>query len=450
MPNNVQIQINKYELNKTNAVDELTNSAKKILIANEKEFQEMQNEAWYKRLWKVITFSKDNEKRLARGITSLAKVQEITIKMLLMLSGESRQIFELIEKNRDSINGIMERLIKQKDELLSLKKILSHMRYHTRVRLSDLPVSDRERILFATGKYLIDSGITKDNDDVIKYFMKFCKALNKDDDALDYNNFKYSELSELSDKRSDLLLFNVIAEMTFLSGKQYKKLSPFKNVIAYIDLSEYKQEQVWVRINNTMKTEGKEILISGYYEDDVLEFSFDSEDVDFIEVEYNTYYPRIREIINKYSNLIIKEDCITPNNDLKGIISDFIKKEENDIIVDLKNVLAFYDFINEEGNRTQLLISISGIHWLEQGKNLIYVSYDSITEESKAIVCIPIKPRSKNAQHWIYNFIDASTFLYEKKVNKEEFTKMLNDIYNMPRNELPGSQADTIFKDITD
>jgi hypothetical protein len=319
--------------------------------------------------------------------------------------------------------------------------MLSGMLYYTRVRLSEISANDKEIIMFATGKYLVES--FNENKYVQEYFRKLRNALGFLE-APNYGNFDFIKTGDLSDKMSDLLYFNIIAEMTFLAGKSVKRNAPYEKAIAYVDLSKPKQEQVWERIKNTAKTEGKEALV-GYYEVNSPNFFVDSEGIDFIEID--TYYPSIREIVRNYAGSIIDAECITPNSDIKGSIPAFLKGNP-DIIVDRKNILAFYDFINEEGLETQLLITIAGFYWVEDGKKRIVVSFDSLTEESRVITIIPIGQCRNEDKHWIYNLIDASTVIYERKIRKNEFMFMLNAILELPKDKLPNRKADEVYLQI--
>ena len=438
MSDKALVKIDKFRLNNPSEIDEFEKSALMVLNATEKDFHEMQQKKWYKRFWEIITFSKDNEKRIARGVASLAKIQEITIKMLIMLSSENKQIVELVESNRDAINNVLKRLNLQRDEFLLLQKMLSHMLYYTRVKLSEISANDREIIMFSTGKYLVES--LNANKDVQEYFRNLRNALGVPE-APNYGNFDFNKISDLSDKMSDLLYFNIIAEMTFLAGKSAKRNAPYEKAIAYVDLSKPKQEQVWDRIKNTAKTEGNDALV-GYYEANLYNFFVDSEGIDF--TENDAYYPEIREIVRYYANAIIDAECITPNSDTKGSIQAFLKDNPN-IIVNKKNIISFYDFINEESLRTQLLITVSGFYWAEYGKDLICVSFDSLMEESRVITIIPIMQRKNQDRHWIRNLIDASVALYEKKVRKDEFTFMLNAILKLPKDKLPNRKADEMY-----
>jgi len=442
MPDNALLQIqinNSLELRDPTIINELMDSSLKILRTSENEFREMQNKKWYKRFWEIITFSKDNEKRLAKGIASLSKVQEIVIKMLLMLSCENRQILAFVKGNRETINAVMKRLSSLKKYVILLEKLLSGMIYFTRPKLSDISPNDREIIMFAAWKYLAESD--NKNKDVQEYYKNLSDAFGFHD-APNREKFEFKKIGELSDKNSDLLYFNTIADMAFLAGKSPNDRS-YKKAIAYVDLSKHKQDLVWQRIKDTEKTKGRQALVNGYYKDDLPEFFIDSEGIDFI--EYDEYYPQIREIVGKYANSIIDAECITPATDSEDRISAFLR--DNHYIADPKNILAFYDFISIGDFRSQLLITISGFCLVQNNGKKYTVYFDSLTEESKVILCIPYfeLPNNKD-RSWIYNLIDSSLLMWSNKVNKEKFASMLNDIYNLPKDEIPDFKADEKYE----
>jgi hypothetical protein len=286
MNGNAVIGINTTAFEDEGAFDNLIAAANDVMNASGKDFSTMKNKAWYKRLWELVTFSKDNEKRLAKGVGSLAQMQDIVIKMMLMLSKENPQIAALVEENRDTINKILESLNVQGAELLSLKKALSHATYYNRVKLSDISPKDKRIIFCAVRKYLLlnDVNACPDKELVNNYFRNFHNAIGIDETP-DDERFDFSAVNDLLDKKSDELYFTVIAELTSLLGKSAEGDTGYDEAVHHVSLSKPKQASIWKRINGTVQSEGKDGIVSGYYENDLPSFYIDLNDLELMDVE---------------------------------------------------------------------------------------------------------------------------------------------------------------------
>lgn len=78
-------------------------AAQDTINATEKDFDTIRSKKWYKRLWETVTFSKDNQIQMAKGVSNLAKLQEIIIKLLVVLSQDSVEISKVVQQNSELI-----------------------------------------------------------------------------------------------------------------------------------------------------------------------------------------------------------------------------------------------------------------------------------------------------------------------------------------------------------
>jgi len=278
------IEVNKEALNESVNLDSLIEAVTAIMSSTEKDFEAMKSKAWYKRLWEMITFSQDNKKRLAKGVGSLAQMQDIIIKMILTLSRENPQIAKLAENNRDAINAIMERLNMQQDQLLAMKKALSHAVYYDRVKLSEIPPHDRRFILCAVSKYILSYPENSfSNAEIVNAYFVNLKSAIGIPEMPDSQQFDYTAIGELEDKKSDELYFTIICELTTLMDKSSEDNQLYSNAVEHISLSKPKQKQIWQRVEEIVRTEGKNSLVKGYYDDDIPSFFVDTDDIVFSE-----------------------------------------------------------------------------------------------------------------------------------------------------------------------
>lgn len=84
----------------------ILDAAQETMCATEKDFEAIQSKKWYKRLWETVTFSKDNQIHLAKGVSSLTKLQEIMVRLLVVLSQDSVEISNAIKQNSDLISRL--------------------------------------------------------------------------------------------------------------------------------------------------------------------------------------------------------------------------------------------------------------------------------------------------------------------------------------------------------
>ena len=70
----------------------LQQAASEVFSESEQNFDVIRNKHWYKRLFELLTFSRNNEKVLAKNVASISKIQEIIVKTLLLLSVQNTDL----------------------------------------------------------------------------------------------------------------------------------------------------------------------------------------------------------------------------------------------------------------------------------------------------------------------------------------------------------------------
>ena len=80
----------------------LQQAASDVFSESEHNFDIIRNKHWYKRLFELLTFSRNNEKILAKNVASISKLQEIIAKALLELFVQNT---ELSDDIRDLTEG---------------------------------------------------------------------------------------------------------------------------------------------------------------------------------------------------------------------------------------------------------------------------------------------------------------------------------------------------------
>ena len=112
------------EENIEEAIATLISAAQDIANKSEQDFERIKEKKWYKRLWELVTFSKDNEKIQARGVSNLAKLNEIIMKAIVLLSKQSKnnadRIYEALQKIQ-SLTEYVSELYAQQETIIHQK-----------------------------------------------------------------------------------------------------------------------------------------------------------------------------------------------------------------------------------------------------------------------------------------------------------------------------------------
>jgi hypothetical protein len=266
MSDTMLMQVNQEALSKPENIDCLIEAANDILSNTSLSFEEMKKKKWYNRLWEMVTFSKDNEKKLAKGVSSLAQVQAIVLKMLMMLSRENTRIAGIVAENSGNIERLAENVLHIAAEIDMIKAELHRNTYfHERIKLSDISDKELELIYSGTIKYTLS--FDKPVQEAQEYIANFRKAANMHE-LPDTDQFDYDSIGKLSVKASELY-YTILCEITALMDKAPDDNDNFEEATENATVSTKKQREIWGRIVKTVKLEGKKGIAEGYYEPDI-------------------------------------------------------------------------------------------------------------------------------------------------------------------------------------
>lgn len=141
--------------NLTDTINTLMEAAQEIANSSEKDFEQMKSKKWYKRLWEVITFSKNNQKTTARGVSNLAKLTEVIMKAIVLLANHSEETAKLVSEALNDIENLEGRL----EELsLNFKKLALEVKklkynYKKSLTLDNLKAEERDIVGSIFAKY---------------------------------------------------------------------------------------------------------------------------------------------------------------------------------------------------------------------------------------------------------------------------------------------------------
>ena len=93
--------MNEYHVSLKNSVDKswLFEAALDLAAATQNDLEELKKKKWYHRLIETVTFSKEGQIRTAKDISSVAKLQELVIRILVTLANENAEFSQELIKH---------------------------------------------------------------------------------------------------------------------------------------------------------------------------------------------------------------------------------------------------------------------------------------------------------------------------------------------------------------
>lgn len=254
------------ESNPAEAIQFLIEAVDEISNASEKNFNELKNTKWYSRLWKMVTFSKDHEKMLAQGVSSLAKLQEIVVKALLLLSQQSEKSAEIISEHADSISRLSQNVASLAkiqnafyDEIYRLKNGIKKT-----IELGDITGDKKQVFFFAFST--VANALNNDSSLCQSFYKNVYNGLNCS--PQDYQDTINVESIETLNNKEALLLYQVIMEYVYLATDNFECIS---GIMDYLPVSDKNKAAIRSLISDLVKRGGKEILIGAH---DSTDYSF--------------------------------------------------------------------------------------------------------------------------------------------------------------------------------
>ena len=134
----------------------LMEAAQEIANSTEKDFEKMKSKKWYKRLWELVTYSKDNQKVTARGVSNLAKLNEIVMKAIVILARYSADTAALVSESLKKIENLEDYLGQVTSGLSKVASEVKKLKYNYKksLTISDLNVQERDIVGSIFVKYV--------------------------------------------------------------------------------------------------------------------------------------------------------------------------------------------------------------------------------------------------------------------------------------------------------
>ena len=277
------------------AIWALIEAANNICTDSQQDFQALKNTKWYKRLWNLITFSKDNEKKLARGVANLAKLQEIVMKALLLLVGQSAETAEIARQNSITLDELSKKLAVTKNVQVGIIRELERIKSGVATSLSFDEISSDTKLIIVNAIFALAEVIPQKTSLGQEYLSAMMRAAHcTSSDVQDGIDFDY--MGDFKTKESQLV-YSIAMEYVFLTTGGFNCDS---EIIECISISKRNAEAVCMQIKRTVGVLGDESLLNRFEDGD--DYIFVAEDfvewyVEEDETEPEVVAPEI-EVLN--------------------------------------------------------------------------------------------------------------------------------------------------------
>ncbi len=203
-------------------------AAQDIATASEQDFDKIKSKKWYKRLWELVTFSKDNQMIQARGVSNLAKLNEIAMKAIVLISKQSKQTAELVCESLKEIQKLEQDVEVLHDQQAKIAETILAIRrgFQTEERFDELSENQRDIIFAVMYEY---SGIESN-----EYTQKLLRTLRKSSRGT-YDKISYELIESELNPAAQKMLYNLIQGYSLLLHNEYADEN--HNVFEYFALS---------------------------------------------------------------------------------------------------------------------------------------------------------------------------------------------------------------------
>lgn len=236
----------------------LIEAAEDIQNATEANFSHMKNKKWYNRLWEIVTFSRDNIKVLAKNTASLAQMQDIILRVIVMASKESRELSQYLATHSEQMENIAK-------GQTALANAIAKIKYghDERPDIKNMPVEYQYVIVSAAFKFVNQACDEPDKNSFVQQYLRNlrnCCELTLSPEISEFNFEKIDNLKEDAHK----LLALIICEIGVLLDDSKKKSDAFNEVTRRIGIAPVMFEKIKDRVAEYAKIMGKEFIASCY------------------------------------------------------------------------------------------------------------------------------------------------------------------------------------------
>lgn len=231
------------------SLDILMAAAREIADKTENDFEQLKNKEWYKRLWELVTFNNDNQKIQARGVGSLAKLNEITMKAIVLISKQSQDIATNVVESLKELSALREDVDDLHDQQTKIIETVQKIKrgFETEDRFDELSENQRNIIFAVLYKYAANQPSTEDTGKLLATIRR-----NSHDT---YENVDYAIIESELTQSSQKVLFSILHLYSLLLNAT--PLDEKHELFQFVGLSENIKNRIRNRVQEDIKVFGK-------------------------------------------------------------------------------------------------------------------------------------------------------------------------------------------------
>lgn len=364
----------------------LITAAQEIATASEKDFEKIKAKRWYKRLWELVTFNNDNQKIQARGAGNLAKLNEITMKAIVLVSKQSKDIAEKVHESLKQLQQLEDDVSDLYEQQIKIISVVQKIKrgFETEERFDELSQNQRDIIFAVLRTYA--QGST--NDDTGKLLATLRGQAHDT-----YANVNYGIIGTELTPSSQKMLYGLIHAYSLLLTGEFAYED--HEILQYIRLSGKEKKEIRNRVKDDIGIYGKDEYIKFFdVSTEEYDFDIDADDIDWNIDESNNF-----EDNSVFANEEIKSDYSELFNLIRSKIGDvFLEEKQKEKIqsqikrqkkyhekyipqVIPKTIVAVADLV-----MVQVIFTTSGIHIHRSLWNdCVYAKYADINTSASTI-----------------------------------------------------------------
>ncbi|CAG7636025.1 hypothetical protein PAESOLCIP111_03731 [Paenibacillus solanacearum] len=261
----------------------LREAAGELFSASEKDFEQIKSRKWYKRIWQLITFSKDNEKILASNITSLAKAQDIILKLLLSLSDDNKEVAMIIS---DLSNQLHSLTCTTESIARRVIDVDTFIKYGYKKNALIVDFSDAQKsVLLSALNYIADKhGFTEE----LSAFLSAIRRMAQ----FHERSSEFDLQTLIFDEKESRAIFPLLLELNYLCTSSFDLCDEISEIVDHLSISNANKKKIQQQVEMDIKRIGINGMIDLY---NAIAPSYDIDDWDiefvdaFVDVEDDAY-----------------------------------------------------------------------------------------------------------------------------------------------------------------
>jgi len=353
-------------------ISELKDSAQKILTATEKDFNEMKDQKWYKRIWGIVTFSQKNKKITANNISNLAQAQQLMYKIIVNLSEKNVEVFSIMEDLQDQIFRLT------KNNVAFAKKVQLRLYGFKENKSLDTFNENDIRVVVSTILKLSEL-YTPSSNEQKEYLNNLRYYLGSPEINDDFDIECLSDYMESVKKQKTLL--QIVLEYIYLYDLNFE--IPNEEVEDFLNNFDVRYQKIVKNISNKINAFGHDVIINRFFAEEDEEFDeiyfVEAETVEFRDLE--EFIVENKYLVSEGSQKIIENKKIIVRNNffVEGTLQ--IKNCEIQIEDTASETSSFYEkilmgknifFLDEEAS-----LSITNSRVISSKSNQVFFVYSS-------------------------------------------------------------------------